>query len=157
MSAFKNIFKKPIDFVELKAMGLKEGFKENLGDGLSKAIVFGAIGVVSLFALAFLSTALALALNAWLDDPALGYVIVGSIYLIGAIVLFTQKDKNFIYNRSQKYARLLMKRRMRKGAKELNKIVDEQQREQKAIMDAQKVTAKNGYHPTTKIITQHDT
>ncbi len=69
----------------------------NLTDKVSKTVSgIGSVLVVtifSIFALVFLSTALAWWIGQSLDSPALGFLIVGVFYVLLAIVLFANRDK----------------------------------------------------------------
>lgn len=51
------------------------------------------VAVLSLFVIIFLSIALALGLGYWLDNFAYGFLIVGLIYIILAIIVYYTADK----------------------------------------------------------------
>ena len=62
----------------------------------SHILLIGALGLLALF---FLSASLCLALGAWLKNPVYGYLIVGLIYVVGAVLAFVfraQLDKPII-------------------------------------------------------------
>jgi len=65
-----------------------------------------AIGGLLFIGLIFLSVAAALAIGAWLDSVALGYVIVAAFFLIVCVIIYSQRtvfDKLIIAKMGKKY------------------------------------------------------
>lgn len=122
MSVINKLFKKPLEQLEFKFLSAKEHLKEEVGETLSKVIIYGTIGVLSLFAVLFLSLGLALFLNYLLESSAAGFVIVGAFYICGSGALFLLRKRNFVYRRSERYARLLMRREVREAREEYEKM-----------------------------------
>ena len=70
---------------------------------VAKVLIFGGI---FFSALIFLSFAAALALGEWLGDLALGYLILGSIFLLLGFLVYLKRDiinKKIIQSLSQKF------------------------------------------------------
>lgn len=81
-----------IDYVETRIDLVKAEAKDNLMKAMRAAVIYGAIAVLGLFFLVFLSITIALVLNAVLDSSFWGFVIVTGIYLILLITLFMLRN-----------------------------------------------------------------
>ena len=57
---------------------------------VSKSLLVGALAVL---ALVFLSWAAAWAINAWLNSEALGFLIVGVVYLLATVIGYRFRDR----------------------------------------------------------------
>ena len=81
-----------IEYVDNRIAIAKLEAKQKVADIGSTIAALIPAALFALFALTFLSIALAMAFNVWLDSAVWGFLIVGVIYLIAAGVLFSQRD-----------------------------------------------------------------
>ncbi|WP_223034104.1 hypothetical protein [Hanstruepera marina] len=68
-----------------------------------KALVIGSLLLIGLFFAAF---ALALAIGEWLDNLALGYLILGAVFILGCILVYYQRhliERKVIKSLSSKF------------------------------------------------------
>lgn len=75
--------------MNLVMLGLQEKTSKAIGGTASILIVI----VLAIFMLGFLSTALAWFIGQQLDQPFLGFLIVGGFYLIVSILLWANREK----------------------------------------------------------------
>ncbi|AHM60471.1 hypothetical protein D770_11070 [Flammeovirgaceae bacterium 311] len=66
--------------------------KQKVADIGSTIAALVPAALFGFFALIFLSLTLAMAINVWLNSRVWGFLIVGVIYLIGAVVMFSMRD-----------------------------------------------------------------
>lgn len=62
----------------------------HLVTAISKSLLIGALAVL---ALVFLSLAAAWGLGTWLESEALGFLIVGGVYLLAAVLCYRFRDR----------------------------------------------------------------
>lgn len=62
----------------------------HLVTAISKSLLIGALAVL---ALVFLSLAAAWGLGTWLESEALGFLIVGGVYLLAAVLGYRFRDR----------------------------------------------------------------
>ncbi len=70
---------------------------------VTKALVIGSLLLVALF---FMSFALALAIGEWLDNLALGYLIIGVVFLLGCVIAYYKRhiiERKIIKSLSSKF------------------------------------------------------
>ena len=84
------------EYVENRIAITKLEAKQKIADIASTLAALIPAALFALFALTFLSLALAMAINVWLDSAVWGFVIVGVIYLIGAGVMFSMRDSDWL-------------------------------------------------------------
>lgn len=80
-------------FLETKFEILKLDAREEIEILIAKLLVLLLVGLFSAMVLLFISLAAAYAISDWLQSGYAGFLIVGSIYLIIAIVLYFNKSK----------------------------------------------------------------
>lgn len=66
--------------------------KQKVADIGSTIAALVPAALFGFFALIFLSLTLAMAINVWFNSRVWGFLIVGVIYLIGAVVMFSMRD-----------------------------------------------------------------
>lgn len=81
-----------MEYVENRIAITKLEAKQKVADIGSSIAALVPAALFGLFALIFLSIGLAAAFNVWLDSRVWGFLIVGVIYLVGAYVMFSQRD-----------------------------------------------------------------
>lgn len=80
------------EYVETRIAIIKAEAKDDIMKTMRAAMIFGAIAVLGLFFLLFLSLTIALALNAVLDSWFWGFAIVTGVYLVILIVLYSLRN-----------------------------------------------------------------
>lgn len=86
-------------YAETKIALLKLELSEQLASALGKIAVILLITVLLFLGILFLSVAAAFKLNIILDSHYLGFLIIGGVYLIMAIIFWLFIDKNRISSR----------------------------------------------------------
>lgn len=84
------------EYVENRIAIAKLEAKQKVADVASTLAALIPAALFGLFALTFLSLALAMAINVWLDSAVWGFLIVGVLYLIGAYAMFTMRDSEWL-------------------------------------------------------------
>lgn len=79
-------------YVEARMELLKIEIKEDVARGVSKVVVFVVLAFAFMLFIFFLSVGLAYWIGEALGIPA-GFGIVAAVYLLIAIILFTQRDQ----------------------------------------------------------------
>ena len=77
-----------VDYLKLRWASLRLEAVEKISGGISKAFGYLLAIILIVFALAFLTTALALWLGELLGPLSLGFLIGGGVFVIGALVMF---------------------------------------------------------------------
>ena len=80
------------DYIETRIALIKAEAKDDVMKAMRAAMIYGAIAVLGLFFVLFLSLTIALVLNDALDSWFWGFAIVTGLYLIMLIVLYTLRD-----------------------------------------------------------------
>ncbi|MDG3584177.1 MULTISPECIES: phage holin family protein [Galbibacter] len=85
---FEGLNKSTQEFVEKNYEYYKLSIFKTLTKGTSSMVLFMSIGAVLFGAMLLLTFAMALFIGAWLDNLGLGFLILGGIYLIIALVAY---------------------------------------------------------------------
>uniref|UniRef100_UPI00404708E8 phage holin family protein n=1 Tax=Roseivirga sp. TaxID=1964215 RepID=UPI00404708E8 len=80
-------------FLETKFEILKLDAREEIEILIAKLLVLLLVGLFSTMVLLFMSLAAAYAISEWLQNSYVGFLIVGSVYLVIAIALYLNKSK----------------------------------------------------------------
>ena len=80
------------DYIETRIGLVKAEVKDDIMKAMRAAMIYGAIAVLGLFFLLFLSLTIALALNDALDSWFWGFAIVTGVYLVILVVLYMLRD-----------------------------------------------------------------
>lgn len=117
-------------YMETRIALVKAEAKDDIMKAMRAAMIYGAIAVLALFFVLFLSFTIALAFNALLDSWFWGFAIVTGFYLIGLVVLYSlrnsEKVKNMFGDGSLEF---LSKTPKNQENKEGNEDKDEMERE----------------------------
>ena len=89
MSVINKLVDKLSEYIRLKGEKIKLDIIGQVSKLLAHFVAFLTMGLVFLFLLVFLSFALSAFLNAILESPHYGYLIVGGIYLFILIIIIT--------------------------------------------------------------------
>ena len=89
---FDSLIHNLTDYLETRIALVKAEVKDDIMKAMRAAMIFGAIAVLGLFFLLFLSLTAALALNAALDSGFWGFAIITGLYLIILLVLFSLRN-----------------------------------------------------------------
>lgn len=96
MSLVNKLLDKITEYIRLKGENLKLEIIARFSRILAHLLTFLCIALIAVFMLIFLSFALGAYLNAVLDSPHLGYLIVAGIYLLLLIVMIILLQSNKI-------------------------------------------------------------
>jgi Putative Actinobacterial Holin-X, holin superfamily III len=80
------------DYIELQKELLMINAKEKAASAISQTVIWMLTGVLVVLGFAFLSIALALWIGNLLESTGYGFLIVGSLYTIAAILFFTFRE-----------------------------------------------------------------
>ena len=80
-------------YIETKVELVKLDAKEELQSVIAKLLVLGILVILGLLTVLFLSFGIAYFLNDLLDSNIWGFAIVGVLYLLGSILVFTNRDR----------------------------------------------------------------
>ena len=86
------------DYIETRIALVKADVKDDVMKAMRAGIIYGALAILGLFFVLFLSLTIALALNAVLDSWFWGFAIVTGVYLITLVVLFSLRDSEKVKN-----------------------------------------------------------
>jgi len=98
MSVFNKLIEKVSEYIRLRGEKLKLDIIAQVSRLLAHLVAFMTIALIALFLVIFLSLALGAYLNAVLESPHLGYLIVAGIYLIILILIVLLLRSNKIQN-----------------------------------------------------------
>lgn len=80
------------DYIELQKELLFINAKEKAASAISQSLIWVFTGLLAVLAFVFLSTALAIWIGNMLGSAGLGFLIVGTVYAIVAILFFTFRE-----------------------------------------------------------------
>ena len=98
MSIINNLLDKVSEYIRIRGEKLKLDIITQVSKILAQFIVLGSIALIFLFLIVFLSLALGAYLNALLESPHYGYLIVSGIYLLMLLGLFLLLRSNKMQN-----------------------------------------------------------
>lgn len=152
------------EYVETRIAIVKAEAKDDVMKAMRAAMIFGAIAVLGLFFLLFLSLTIALALNAVLDSWFWGFAIVTGVYLIILVVLYSLRNSEKVKMMFGDGSLAFLKKKPEKEPthdeereKELEKEAAVYEKEREKEMKHEKVTfeqrepARNGRETEIKI------
>lgn len=103
-----NLLSNLTGYVETRVELLKIEVKEDLARSLAKAVAYLFIAFVLALFITFVSIAVALLLSAYLGNFA-GFSIVGLIYLVGGVILWSAREK-LISNLEKRFTLMFRKK-----------------------------------------------
>ncbi len=86
------------EYMETRIALVKAEVKDDIMKAMRAGMIFGAIAILGLFFVLFLSLTIALALNALLDSWFWGFAIVTGLYLVTLAVLFSLRNSEKVKN-----------------------------------------------------------
>ncbi|MCA6079252.1 phage holin family protein [Fulvivirga sedimenti] len=97
MSLISRLFQAPVNFVEHKVDEVRGEVRTELADGLASVSVYAMLAGVGMFCALFFSTAIALAIGLWTGSYAIGFGVVGVVYLIIVVYIWRlTKNEEFM-------------------------------------------------------------
>ncbi len=104
MSIFSRLFRAPVNFVESKVEQAKGEVRKEVANAMASVTMIIIMAVTALIVLFFLSAGLAMFLNIVLESEYVGFLIVGSFYLI-LLIVFTvlRNNKEFMERLRKRY------------------------------------------------------
>ena len=110
MSIISRLFRAPAEFVDHKVGEVKEEVRAELADGLASVTIYLMFGTLAMFALLFLSLALAIGIAIWTGIYYLGFILIGLIYGSGAWWAWRlSKDEKYMDSLRLRFRKILKK------------------------------------------------
>ncbi len=82
MSLFSKLFRGPVSFVESKVEQAKGEVRKEIANGMASVTMIIIMAVTALIVIFFLSAGLAMYLNIVMESEFLGFLVIGTFYLI---------------------------------------------------------------------------